>query len=57
MDALANSGAQRRNLESTVCVGTMGPTQTVDGKWRRCAIFGPATLFLGLSPPLSDEDG
>jgi hypothetical protein len=29
MDALANSEAKRRNLEPTVCVGTMGPTQTV----------------------------
>ncbi len=28
-EALANSEAQRRNLEPTVCVGTMGPTQTV----------------------------
>jgi len=32
MDALANSGAQRRNLEPTDCVGTMGPAQSVGDK-------------------------
>jgi hypothetical protein len=32
MDASANSGAQRRNLEPTICVGTMGPTQIVGDK-------------------------
>ncbi len=33
-DALANSEAQRRNLEPTVCVGTMGPTQTIGAEER-----------------------
>ncbi len=32
--ALANSEAQRRNLEPTVCVGTMGPIQTVGDEER-----------------------